>query len=64
MTSTGSKNNIIYTLKSIINDATFYTNDLKNTTDIDGVTFYIVKDEKGRRLMVKKDSVKITSTKL
>ena len=54
----------IYTLKSIINDAIFYTDDLKNTTDIDGVTFFNVKDEKGRRLMVKKDSVKVTVAKL
>lgn len=54
----------IYTLKSIINDAVFYTDDLKNTMVIDGVTFYVVKDEKGRRLMVKKDSVQIKTTKL
>ena len=54
----------IYKLTSIINDAVFYTDDLKNTMDIDGVTFYVVKDEKGRRLMVKKDSVKVTSSKV
>ena len=59
MTSNGSKNNFKYKLVSQINDAVYYSDDLKKTTEIDGVIFYIVKDDKDRNLMIKKDSVRV-----
>lgn len=49
----------IYKVTSVINDQTFYTDDPKKVITIDGTDFLVVKDDRGRNVMVKKDSVEV-----
>lgn len=48
-----------YQLKSTINDSVFFSDDITQTREIEGVLFYVVRDEKNRNLLVRKDSVKV-----
>jgi len=48
-----------YRLENTINGSVYFTDDISQVRDISGVLFYVVKDEKNRDLLIKKDSVKV-----